>query len=104
LARFELLLAPAPLASRAGGSRRRQTSPPGPGDDLRGGFAGLAAAAAIAASGAADKAVLVDNYTRHVISDRFVHAASLLDKDSGLKIRARTICFVIFLYNGLASE
>jgi len=43
---------------------------------FEGDAAGLAVAQAIAASGAADRRVLVDEYTLHMISDRSVHAKS----------------------------
>ncbi|MGI8842028.1 MAG: phospholipase D-like domain-containing protein [Caulobacteraceae bacterium] len=50
--------------------------------------AGRPVAAAIAASPAPDRRVLVDYYSRHVINDRFIHApAALLDR--GLRAEAR---------------
>jgi cardiolipin synthase len=56
---------------------------------FEGDSAGLKVAVAIKASGAADRRVLVDEYTRHVISDRSVHAkASKTDQDFQTEVRA----------------
>jgi cardiolipin synthase len=56
---------------------------------FEGDSAGLGVAAAIADSGAADRRVLVDAYSRHVISDRITHGpASWFDKDFRTEIHA----------------
>ena len=55
---------------------------------FEGDAAGLMVAADIAASGAADRRVLVDDYSRHVISDRFVHGpAAHLDPELRTEVR-----------------
>lgn len=61
---------------------------------FEGDSAGQAVAGAIAASPAADRRVLVDEYTRHVISDRSVHAkASKIDPDFQTEVRATHAMF-----------
>jgi cardiolipin synthase len=56
---------------------------------FEGDSAGLGVAAAIGASPARDRRVLVDDYSRHVISDRLVHGpASWFDKDFKSEIHA----------------
>ncbi|MBS0408397.1 MAG: phosphatidylserine/phosphatidylglycerophosphate/cardiolipin synthase family protein [Proteobacteria bacterium] len=61
---------------------------------FEGDSAGLAVAAAIKASPAGDRRVLVDEYTRHVISDRSVHAkASKADQDFQSEVRATHAMF-----------
>lgn len=55
---------------------------------FEGDAAGAPVGAAIAASGAADRRVLIDSYTRHVINDRFVHAPGAL-LDPTLRAEAR---------------
>ncbi|MEO8926560.1 MAG: phosphatidylserine/phosphatidylglycerophosphate/cardiolipin synthase family protein [Caulobacteraceae bacterium] len=61
---------------------------------FEGDAAGRPVAAAIAASPAEDRRVLVDSYSRHVISDRFIHApAALLDGDLRAEVRATRAMF-----------
>lgn len=71
--RFELLVGSAEFWARAqadmAAARRRVLAQA---MTFEGDDAGLAVAGAIAASGAADRRVLVDDYTRHVINDRFL--------------------------------
>ena len=55
---------------------------------FEGDAAGRPVAAAIAGAGAADRRVLIDSYSRHVISDRFVHAPGAL-LDPRLRAEAR---------------
>jgi len=56
---------------------------------FEGDAAGRPVASAVGASAAADRRVLIDSYSRHVINDRFVHApASLLDPE--LRAEARS--------------
>lgn len=56
---------------------------------FEGDSAGLAVAESLGASGASDRRVLVDDYSRHVISDRIIHGpASWSDKDFRTEIRA----------------
>jgi cardiolipin synthase A/B len=56
---------------------------------FEGDAAGRPVASAIAASGAPDRRVLIDAYSRHVINDRFVHApAALLDGALQAEVRA----------------
>ncbi|MGI9169852.1 MAG: phospholipase D-like domain-containing protein [Caulobacteraceae bacterium] len=56
---------------------------------FEGDAAGRGVAEAIAASAAADRRVLIDSYSRHVISDRFVHSpAALLDAGLRGEVRA----------------
>ena len=69
---------------------------------FEGDSAGLAVAAAIAGSSAADRRVLVDEYTRHVISDRSVHAkASKTDQTFQTEVRATHAMFSGLVADGV---
>jgi cardiolipin synthase A/B len=65
---------------------------------FEGDAAGRPVAAAIGASQATDRRVLIDSYSRHVINDRFVHApAALLDRALRADVRATRA-----MYSGMA--
>ena len=70
---------------------------------FEGDAAGLMVAADIAASGAADRRVLVDDYSRHVISDRFVHGpAAHLDPELRTEVRATHAMFTRLVQMGIS--
>ena len=69
---------------------------------FEGDTAGLTAAADISASGAADRRVLVDDYSRHVISDRFVHGpAALFNRQLRAEARATHGMFTRLVRDGI---
>ncbi len=69
---------------------------------FEGDAAGQGVAAAIDASGAADRRVLVDEYTRHMISDRSVHAkASKADESFQTEVRATHAMFSNLVADGV---
>jgi cardiolipin synthase len=64
--------------------------------------AGLAVATAIRASRARDRRILVDDFTRHVISDRFVLSPSyLLDRSFRAEIASTRAMFRAFVRDGI---
>jgi cardiolipin synthase len=69
---------------------------------FEGDAAGLGVGRAVMASGAADRRVLVDDYTRFVVSDRFVYSPhTLLDPDFRAELKATRGMFDAMLQTGV---
>ncbi|HWA61486.1 MAG TPA: phosphatidylserine/phosphatidylglycerophosphate/cardiolipin synthase family protein [Caulobacteraceae bacterium] len=101
--RFELLVGAGAFWRRAAadlaGARRRVLVQA---MTFEGDAAGKMAAADIAASPARDRRLLVDDYSRHMISDRFVHAPSaLLDRAFRAEVRDTHALFAALVRAGV---